>query len=127
MRTKLEEFLKTKDTISLEIKDFCQNKENFLSERWEVFLMAGRNRLVTHNPWVETWNTLNDAFKRNVVWFDDFYVERYEEIDVEYILYHMNEINEYKKKGDKDIQFDENAFKEETLEKWIWSFTYYDW
>lgn len=105
-----------------DILAFFANEEIPLETRWDLFVKAPEI-LVNRSPWVMRYDALDEAFGGEVVWYDDFYVERHETVCMVDLLTHDTLVeNSYFKDNPDNI----NALKEEILSTGIRTWVY-DW
>lgn len=111
----VNDFLEGLENLKVSIKEYCQNTETPLDDRWVVFEKIGPI-VGEHHTWVARFKSLPNEF---IMYDGDYYcTERYMTITVQNIVSDI----EYNKYPDINL----NAFKEEVLSRFLWSFQY-DW
>lgn len=105
-------FNKQKEELTQKVKSFCQNKEHPLSDRWNLFIGSDLGKYKEF--YIEFEGINSDRY------YDDFYIEKYETVEVKYLL--ERGIEEQILDSDDKI----NAFKEDVLKQFIKSFKF-DW
>jgi hypothetical protein len=113
-KERVEDLNKQIEAIKSEFAAYIADKSIPLDERWEVFMNAPDN-LQGSSPWIQRFKGLPKDF---VGYDGPVYAERYQTVDVEYILDVISEIDPSK--------IDVVAFKEDVLSKNLYSFKY-DW
>lgn len=126
MKEKIKKFLEDSSTIKEELKKFVMDKSIPLKERWDLFI---ESKLGDHSNYIVHFNTIDDdLFGPDEI----IRVSKYETITVEDIcVYYLeNKIYPYagliSKQNEKLTFINLDEFKEEVLEKFIYSFTF-DW
>lgn len=126
----VNDFLEGLESLKVSIKEYCQDTEIPLDDRWAVFEKIG-HIVGEHYTWVARFKSLPNEF---IMYDGDYYcAERYQTIYVTNLLDNIEDGKSCKEgdyKSDKIIPryavIDVNAFKEEVLSRFIWSFNY-DW
>lgn len=95
------------------IRKYVMDKSNSYEDRLEVF-KAAPEHLQHHEGWVVHLPQFEKKYGE-IVWYDDFYAERYSKVD-------LTDVFDYKEWPEEK----EREFMEEVLDMGIWSFTY-DW
>ena len=111
LKEELTLFNKQKEELTQKVKSFCQNKEYSLDERWNLFIDSDFGE---HSKYYEKFKGIDSD-----LYYDDFYIEKYENVKVNYLLDRGIEI--------KVLNSDDkiNTFKEDVLSQFIKSFEYY--
>lgn len=116
MKDKIQKYEEDGQRLKDEVKQFVQDKTKPLEERWEIFCLA---EMGERGDWVEDFDSLNKVYGGEVSWYDDFCVERMQTV------YLTNVLDTLTSK-DNITEEQINEFKEEVLQKFIWSFEF-DW
>jgi hypothetical protein len=117
MINKINVFLNDRDVIKQSFESYITNSNETLENRWKVFKLAPLE-LKNHESYIVHFDAEKMVNGGEIIWFDDFYFERYETIKTVRVIELMNE------KGYKKNIID--AFKQEILELNLGSFKY-DW
>lgn len=113
MKEKIKEFNKQKDTLYAEVKEYVQNTDLPLDDRWDVFVWSGFGDC---SDWVVNgFKPLDDHFGREVCWYDDFHIDKYQTLEMKDLVEFMEE-----REGSYPELID--ALKEEILAKFLFSF-----
>lgn len=116
MKDKIEEFLKTKEQLTEELKIWVKDKSIPLEERWEVFI---KSELGEQSDFYEDFVHIeSDEYNPD----GHFHIDRHELITVQEILERAQEANYYSKEIMLDTEEKIIEFKEEVLSKFIYSF-----
>lgn len=110
--------VKDLEKMSASISSFVKNKENSFEDRLEVFVNTPK-QFYTMHPWIMHLPEFEEKYG-GIDWFDDFYAERYEIVDLTAIL-----ADEYEKAEEWGAE-KFRAFQEAVLNKGIHAFTL-DW
>ena len=126
------DYLNNKKEVTELLKEYVKNKRIPLEERWILFLSS---KLGVTNDYYVVFNTLNEDF------YNDTGINRYENITVEWLLdllidhsieeseitrFFINKLDSKKLTKETYLNASLDLFKEEVLEKFIYSFNY-DW
>lgn len=106
MKEKIENFLKLKEELKKELKEYVKDKKIPLEERWELFV---KSKLGNHSRYYYEFEGID--WNRYTL-YDDFYTDKYAQITVDAMLETARELED----------FDEIAFKKDVLNKFIYSF-----
>ena len=112
LKGELTLFNKYKEELTKKVKEYCQNKEYPLDDRWNLFINSNFGK---HKEYYAEFEGIDSDR-----YFDDFYIEKYATVEVKYLL----ERGIDKQILDSDDQI--NTFKEDVLEQFIKSFIF-DW
>jgi hypothetical protein len=99
--------------------DYISNTKNSLNDRWKMFRHAPSS-FKENETWVVHFETENLLESGEIIWFDDFYKDRYTTV---YLIDIIDQMKEKPKKYSKEFI---TSFKEEILQKNLESFIY-DW
>jgi len=113
MKDKIQKYKEDGERLQKELKQFVQDKNNSLSERWDLFCFA---KMGNNEGWIQHFESINEIFGEEVSWFDDFYKSRNQTVYLENIL---EELVDCEKEPTEEQL---NKVKEEVLERFIWSF-----
>ena len=120
MKDKVHQVLMIIDDLKISTKEYCQDKEIPLENRWEIFSMCG-HLVGNQKNYIEDFDSLPEEF---IMYGGDFYdPEKYQNITVKDIITY---IEEYINDENHIHTIDLDEFKEDVLDKFIWSFVY-DW
>ena len=111
LKGELTLFNKHKEELTKKVEEYCQNKEYPLDDRWNLFINSNFGK---HKEYYAEFEGIDSDR-----YFDDFYIEKYETVQVNYLLERGIEVQIL----DSDDKI--NAFKENVLKQFIKSFTYY--
>jgi len=116
IKNRIKEYKEGLPALEQIVKEYVQNKENSLDDRWNLFIYAG---LGEHQSWYHKTKGI-DWNKYSLV--NDFYLEKYETITAESFV-EMCEDMEI----DKDHhQINIEEVKEDFLDNFLWQFKF-DW
>ena len=117
---RIRELSKAKIKLNNDIKEFCQDKNNPLDDRWDLFIEADVGQ---DERWIVYWDCIDEediTYDGNLI-----HAERRQTVHVSDIVERIEDAD-----GDYDDFKTENlsveAFKEEALKRWIKSYDY-DW
>ena len=107
----IERFKAKQQILQDEIKEYVQNKLLPLSDRWEIFCLAGNEDLIPTSGWIVYYNSVE---------IEQYLAdrERYSNIYLGYVVEFFEERVEENKMKQEELE----NFKEEILETFIWSF-----
>jgi hypothetical protein len=106
--------------MSASISSFVKNKENSFEDRLEVFVNTPK-QFYTMHPWIMHLPEFEEKYG-SIDWFDDFYSERHEIVDLTTIVANADEYTTTEEWDDEKFR----AFQEAVLNKGIHAFTL-DW
>lgn len=110
LQKRIELFNKAKENIKSDLKNFVVDKSYPLNERWDLFIESD---LGEHTNYYAEFEGINSDR-----YYDDFYIEKYETVQVKYLLKRGIE------KQILDSDYKINMFKEDVLTQFIKSFEY---
>lgn len=112
LKGELTLFNKHKEELTKKVEEYCQNKEYPLDDRWNLFINSDFGK---HSEYYKEFKGIDSD-----LYYDGFYIEKYETVKVKYLLDRGIEI--------KLLNSDDkiNTFKEDVLSQFIKSFEY-DW
>ena len=110
LKGELTLFNKHKEELTKKVKEYCQNKEYPLDDRWDLFINSNFGK---HKEYYVEFEGINSNR-----YYDDFYIEKYETVQVKYLLKRGIE------KQILDSDYKINMFKEDVLTEFIKSFEY---
>jgi hypothetical protein len=113
------EAYKNQTELKQKYLNFIQNESNALKERWKMFKHAPYE-FKNHQKWIVHFEAESLLPSGEIVWFDDFYKDRYSTVNMIDIVDSMKELPE---NYSKEVV---EAFKKEILQKNLESFIY-DW
>jgi len=107
----IQHLAEKKQELQNDLKVYVQDKSLPLSDRWEIFCLAGNEDLVPTSGWIEYYNSVD---------IEQYLADRqrYSTVYLEYAIEFFEERDDDKRMEDEEI----NTFKEEILNKFIWSF-----
>jgi len=113
------EAYKNQSELKQKYLNFIQNESNPLNERWKMFKHAPHD-FKNHQNWIVHFEAESLLPSGQIVWFDDFYKDRYSTVIMTDIIDSMKENpNKYSKEVVE-------AFRKEILQENLESFIY-DW
>ncbi len=116
--------------VKNEFAEFIKDKSIPLDERWEFFKEAPEY-LKNKSSYIEHFDAETLLEEGEIVWYDEFYIERYQECELVNVISsiedRINSKDDYphSRGADYSVEFLE-AFKEEILQKNMHSFVH-DW
>ena len=108
LKGSLLQFNHQKEELTKKVKEYCQNKEFPLDKRWSLFIDSDFGE---HSKYYKEFKGIDSD-----LYYDDFYIEKYETVKVKYLLDRGIEIK-LLNSNDKI-----NTFKEDILSQFIKSF-----
>lgn len=98
-----------KKELQNDLETYVQDKSLPLSDRWEIFCLAGDKDLLVHDIYIVHYESMN----MDDYWYD---INRYSTIKM------VDVVEYFEERKDKFLGEELNLFKEEILDKFIWSF-----
>jgi len=111
LKQTIEGYKAKKLILQDEIKEYVQDKSLPLSDRWEIFCLAGNEGLIPTSSWIEEFEDSNENYIDSDVYFCKWYYNKNEVIDADLFISRCE---------GKDYDID--SLKEEWIDKFIWSF-----
>jgi len=105
MLQSIEKVIKTVEDLVGECKEYVQNIDNSLEDRWDLFIKVGQ-----YIP-IESYYFLPDGLE-NYSLYDDFYKDKFQ-------VYNMEQLLETIEEGSLDVNIE--IFKESCLSSFIYS------
>lgn len=119
---KIKKIGKEVESLKKDFAKFVKDKSLPLDERWGLFVEYGRI-YGGEGSWVQHFKVEQKLKHKEICWYDDFYVERRQTVELPQIIESIEE------NLCEDSDWTEELvveFKEEILDKNMYSFTY-DW
>lgn len=113
LQKRIELFNKAKENIKSDLKKVVVDKSYPLNERWDLFIESNLGEHTNYYVEFEGFEGINSDR-----YYDDFYIEKYETVQVKYLLKRGIE------KQILDSDYKINMFKEDVLTEFIKSFEY---
>lgn len=107
----IQHLAEKKQELQNDLKQFVQDKSLPLSDRWEIFCLAGNEDILPTSNWIEEFEDSNENYIDNDVYFGKWWCNKNEVIDADLFISRC-EGNDY----------NIDSLKEEWIDKFIWSF-----
>lgn len=106
----INHLIEKKKELQNDLKIYVQDKSLPLSDRWEIFCLAGNKGLLPHDGWIRYFTSIDLES-----YIQDY--QRHETVSLQWMVEFLEDEN---KNDNRNHPIEE--FKEEILDKFIWSF-----
>ena len=86
----IRQFNKQKQELTEELRIYVKDKVIPLEDRWEAFKLS---KLGNTDSWVMTFESLNVLYSGEVSWYDDFYIDKYQTVNMVDLVENLYESN----------------------------------
>lgn len=114
MKEKIEQFLKEKEILTEELKEWVKDKSIPLEERWEVFVKSELGERISYYEQFE--GVESDGY------YDNYYIEKYQTVTTGQLFEIASKPTYTNKEPELNTQEQKDSFREDVLDKFIKSF-----